>query len=338
MDPATLLVLAVAVDLALGDPRWLPHPVRGLGAWVSLVERATWRPGFLAGIAAWLAVVVPAVLLAGGAVWILARAQPLAGALLAVAAVWLAVCARDLADHAGRVQRPLVAGDLPAARRAVGMIVGRDTHALDEVGVARAAIEAVAESAVDGVVAPLAWAAAGALAGSAAAGLAGGCAGLAAGAWLFRAGNTLDSRWGHRDARYLRFGWCAARADDALAFLPARLTALLLALSSPLGGGSPAAAVRVWWRDAGRHASPNAGRPEAAMAGALGIRLGGSNHYDGELHRGPVFHPEGRPAAVADIARAVCLMLVTTLLAAAVLGAALVLCRPGRLHLSGFPA
>jgi adenosylcobinamide-phosphate synthase len=333
MDPTILLGLAVAVDLALGDPRWLPHPVRWLGAWVSLVERAAWRPAFLAGVAAWLAVVLPAVLLAGGAVWVLARAQPLAGALLAVVAVWLAVCARDLADHARRVQRPLAAGDLAAARGAVGMIVGRDTAGLDAGEVARAAVEAVAESAVDGVVAPLAWAAAGACAGAAAGGLAGGCAGLAAGAWLFRAANTLDSRWGHRDARYLRFGWCAARADDALAFLPARLAALCIALAAPLGGGSPVAAVRAWWRDAGRHASPNAGRPEAAMAGALGIRLGGSNRYDGELHHGPVFHAEGRPAAVADIGRAVRLMLAATLLATAVLGAALALCRTWPPHL-----
>ncbi|MCK6490746.1 MAG: adenosylcobinamide-phosphate synthase CbiB [Planctomycetes bacterium] len=323
MHPALLLVLAVAVDLALGDPRWLPHPVRWLGAWVSLVERAAWRPSFLAGIAAWLAVVLPAAVLAGGLAWVLAGIHPLASALSAAVAVWLAVCARDLADHAERVRRPLAAGDLAAARSAVGMIVGRDTDGLDQAEVARAAVEAVAESTVDGVIAPLCWAAAGALAGGHAAGAPGACAGLASGAWLFRAANTLDSRWGHRDARYRCFGWCAARADDLLALLPARLAALLITLAAPLAGGSPLVALRIWWRDAKLHASPNAGRPEAAMAGALGIRLGGCNRYDGEAHQGPLFNAPGRAPAATDIARAVRLMLAATLLASALLAALL---------------
>lgn len=310
MMAAALLPAALAVDLVLGDPRWLPHPVRALGAWYALVERRLWRDAWLAGAAGWLAVVVPAVVVAGGLAWLAGRWHPWAGWGIAALAVWLAVAARDLADHAGRVQRPLAAGDLPAARGAVGMIVGRDTADLDEPEVARAAVEAVAESAVDGVVAPLCWAGAGLVLG--------GPAGAAAGAWLFRAANTLDSAWGHRDARYRRYGWLSARADDALAFLPARLTALLLVLL----GGRPGAALRCWWADAHRHASPNAGRAEAAMAGALGVRLGGRNRYDGEPHDGPLFNAAGRPPAAADIGRSVRLMLAVTVAATALLALA----------------
>lgn len=308
MIAATVLPAALLVDLALGDPRWLPHPVRGLGRWYGLVERRCWRDRHGAGIAGWLAVVGPAVAVAGGLTWLAAAWwHPAAGAAVAVAAVWLAIAARDLADHALRVARPLRGGDLPAARQAVAMIVGRDTADLEASEVARAAVEAVAESTVDGVVAPLWWAAVGLVLA--------GAPGAAAGAWLFRAANTLDSAWGHRDARYRRFGWCAARADDALAYLPARLAAALLVVL----GGHPLRTLRAWWRDAHRHASPNAGRAEAAMAGALDVRLGGSNRYDGEPHDGPLFHAGGRPPQAMDIVRAVRRMLATAVGATALL-------------------
>lgn len=307
---AALLPAALVVDLAVGDPRWLPHPVRALGSWYAFIERRLYRDAWLRGIGAWLAVVIPAVTVAGGLAWLAGRWHPWVGWGFAVLAVWLAVAARDLAGHAWRVQQPLLGGDLQAARRAVGMIVGRDTEALDEPEVARAAVEAVAESTVDGVVAPLLWAAVGlALAGP---------AGAAAGAWLFRAANTLDSAWGHRDAHFRRFGWLSARADDVLAFLPARLTATLLVLL----GGHPWRTLRAWWRDAHRHASPNAGRAEAAMAGALDVRLGGSNTYDGERHDGPIFHAQGHPPTAADIGNSVRLMLAVAILATALLSLA----------------
>lgn len=307
MMTAALLPAALLVDFALGDPRRMPHPVRALGAWYAVIERHLYRDAWLAGIIAWLAVVVLAVAIAGGVAWLAGLAHPWAGWGVAVLAVWLAVAARDLADHARRVQHPLAAGDLPAARQAVGMIVGRDTANLDKAEVARAAVEAVAESAVDGVLAPLCWAAAGlAVAGP---------AGAAAGAWLFRAANTLDSAWGHRDARYRRFGWLSARADDVLAFLPARLCAILIVVL----GGHPWRTLRSWWCDAHRHASPNAGRAEAAMAGTLDVRLGGSNWYDGERHDGPIFHAAGRVPVAADIGRSVRLMLAAAIAAAALL-------------------
>lgn len=306
---AAVLPLALALDLALGDPRRMPHPVRALGAWYARIERQLYRNSFIAGIAAWLAVVLPAVSLAGGLVWLAGHAG--ADGLVAILAVWLAIAARDLAEHAWRVQGPLSAGDLPAARQSVGMIVGRDTAALEDSEIARAAVEAVAESTVDGVVAPLWWAAIGAVVA--------GPAGAAAGAWAFRAANTLDSAWGHRDARFERFGWLSARADDALAFIPARLTAFLLVVV----GGHPGRTLRAWWRDAHRHASPNAGRAEAAMAGALGVRLGGTNVYDGELQAGPIFHAQGRPPTAADIAASVRLMLTVSITATALLSLAI---------------
>lgn len=307
MIAVTLLPAALTVDLLLGDPRALPHPVRALGAWYAVVERRLYRDAFVAGIVAWLAIVVPAVVLAGGAAWLAERWHTWAGWTVAVLAVWLAVAARDLAAHAWCVRRPLAVGDLPAARAAVGMIVGRDTAQLDEPEVARAAVEAVAESSVDGVVAPLGWAAAGLIIA--------GPAGAAAGAWLFRAANTLDSAWGHRDARFRRFGWLAARADDVLAWLPARLTATLIVALC----GHPWRSLRAWWRDAHRHASPNAGRAEAAMAGALDVRLGGANWYAGERHDGPIFHAEGHAPTAGDIDPCVRLMLAVALAATAAL-------------------
>lgn len=310
MMSALILPAALGVDAMLGDPRWLPHPVRGLGAWYARVERALHRDAYGPGILAWLAVVGPATAGAWLAVAAAAALDPRAGWVAAVLAVWLAIAPRDLAEHARRALAPLRQGDLPAARAAVAMLVGRDTARLDEAEVARAAVEAVAESTVDGVVAPLWWAALGALAG--------GAAGAAAGAWLLRAANTLDSAWGHRDARYRRFGWLAARADDALAWLPARLTAALFVLLGP----APGPALAAWWRDADRHPSPNAGHAEAAMAGALGVRLGGTNWYDGEPHHGPLLNAAGRPPAAGDIAAAVRLMWRTTLAATALLALA----------------
>jgi adenosylcobinamide-phosphate synthase len=307
---AILLPAALAVDLVLGDPRRMPHPVRAVGAWYAVVERRLYRDATWAGVVAWLAVVLPTVAIAAGLVWLTGFWQTWAAECVAVLAIWLAIAARDLADHAWRVQMPLAAGDLAAARAAVAMIVGRDTAALDEPEVARAAVEAVAESTVDGVVAPLCWAAVGALVA--------GPVGAAAGAWGFRAANTLDSAWGHRDARFRRFGWLSARADDVLAFVPARLTATLLVLL----GGYPCRTLRVWWRDAHRHASPNAGRAEAAMAGALDVRLGGSNVYVGERHDGPIFHQQGHAPTAADIGASVRLMLAVSIAATALLSLA----------------
>jgi adenosylcobinamide-phosphate synthase len=282
---------ALGIEALLGWPMWLHartgHPVGAFAAVIQASARRLNQPGRsdrarrLAGLAAMIlllalvlatsiAITLAVRALAGGWAWVLL-------ALLA----WPAIAARSLDDHVRPILAALEADDLPAARRAVGMIVGRDTAGLDRAGVTRAAIESLAESFGDGVVAPVLWLA---------------LAGLP-GAWALKAINTADSMIGHREAPWGPYGWAAARIDDAAMLLPARLSALLLCLAG--GGGW-----RTMWRDHARHASPNAGWPEAAMAGALGVRLAGPVAYDGALAAKPWIGEEGREAAAPDLRRA----------------------------------
>jgi adenosylcobinamide-phosphate synthase len=199
-----------------------------------------------------------------------------------VVALYFAVttlATRSLLDEARAVRRLLLNSDLPGARRQVARIVGRDTHALDEPEVTRAVIETLAESASDGVVAPMFYLAIGG----------------APAALAYKAVNTLDSMIGHRDERYEYFGKFAARLDDAANYIPARLTALLFVLAAWMTRLDWRSAWRVLLRDGAKHKSPNAGRPEAAMAGALGAQLGGTNYYDSEPHHGPRLGDAKRP-------------------------------------------
>jgi adenosylcobinamide-phosphate synthase len=263
------ILAAAALDLLLGDPRWLPHPVRAIGrlaAWLETASRRWLGATRLAGLVAVLVVCVTAGAGAWAAVAVGGLVHPVAGDVAAVLVIYTTIAARDLAGHSLAVLPPLAAGDLVEARRRVGAIVGRDTERLDEAGVIRAAVESVAESTVDGVTAPLFFAL---VAGP-------------VGAMVYRAINTLDSLFGHQDERYCRFGWAAARADDLANYLPARLTAPLVCLAALLCGQRPAQALRILLRDGRKHASPNAGLTEAAMAGALGVQLGGTNYYDGQ--------------------------------------------------------
>jgi adenosylcobinamide-phosphate synthase len=197
------------------------------------------------------------------------------------------LAARSLDDAVALVQTALEVNDDDGARKAVARIVGRDTDRLDAADIARASLETLAESFCDGVVAPLA------------ALRAGGCAAALA----FKAISTLDSMIGHREAPYTFFGRAAARADDAANFIPARMSAAAIAIASAFAGGDAREAVRVAWSDAKHHASPNAGWPEAALAGALGIRLGGDNRYAGVTVRGAILNARGRTPEVSDIAR-----------------------------------
>ena len=257
------MLVALGIDALLGWPdalyRRLGHPVTWIGALIAALDRR-WNCGRrrrLKGAAA--AVLV--ILLAAAAGGMVQAALPagLWGAVLAGVIAWPLVAARSLNDHVAAVARPLAAGDLQGARAAVAMIVGRDPAALDEAGVARAALESLAENASDGVIAPLFW---GAVAG---------LPGIAA----YKAVNTLDSMIGHRTERHCDFGWAAARIDDLANLLPARLTALLIAPAGRRFGP----AWRVMRRDARHHRSPNGGWPEAAMAGVLGVRLSGPRIY-----------------------------------------------------------
>ena len=262
-----LPLAALAVDAAVGDPARLPHPVALMGrviVWAEPRLRRTRLPLRAAGVL--LALLLPVA--AWGLTWGLIRLAAALHPWLGVAAeVWLlstCLAARSLADHALAVYRPLKAGDLSEARRRVAHIVGRDTAGLDAAEVTRATVETVAESTCDGVIAPLFW------------GLVGG----APLAMAYKAANTLDSMVGHRNERYLEFGWASARLDDLVNLAPARLSALLLALA----GLSPKA-LRIALRDAPRHPSPNSGWPEAAMAALLRVQLGGLNHYGGRPER-----------------------------------------------------
>ncbi|MFZ5814747.1 MAG: adenosylcobinamide-phosphate synthase CbiB [Bacillota bacterium] len=302
--PWFLPLLAFAVDALVGDPPWLTHPVIWMGRaiqWLEGLLRRTRLPLRLAGVI--LALALPA--LAWGATWGLIRLAGLLHPWLAVGVeVWLfstTLAARSLAEHALAVWRPLRLGDLAEARRKLSWIVGRDTDRLDEGETARAAVETVAESTCDGVLAPLFW------------GLVGG----APLAMAYKAVNTLDSMVGHKDERYLHFGWASARLDDLANWLPARWSALMIGLV----GGS-ARALRTALRDAHRHPSPNSGWPEAAMAGLLGVRLGGLNYYDGEPEMRATMGDPLRPLEAADIPRSVRWMYLAAA-ASALLGAAL---------------
>ncbi len=295
---------AVLLDFCIGDPRWLPHPVRFWGRWAYIVEKICYKAGYFSGIFAWCAVVLPATAAAGVCWWLAGLWHPYAADLVAVLIITHCIAARDLAAHAARVSTALAQKSLADARYAVSMVVGRDTDQLDEEGVSRAAVEAVAESSVDGVTAPLFWAV---LAGP-------------FGAAAYRAINTLDSMWGHQDERYTAFGWAAARADDLANYIPARLTAFAIACAALLvPAGRPVQAVRCWWTEGHKHRSPNSGIPEASFAGALNLVLGGTNVYDGEIITRTIItgNINADPCSPKHIQQAIQLMIVTTLCASA---------------------
>lgn len=263
------ILLAILLDLLLGDPAGWPHPVRLIGRVASALESPIRRAvphERSAGILLALAVCAGAAGLAQAALDLAGQFHPLLRSAVAVYAMYACLAMRDMERHSAAVHTALAAGDLPEARRRLAAIVGRDTEALDGPGIVRAVIESVAESSVDGVIAPLFFCF---LAGP-------------AGAVFHKAASTLDSTFGYTTEEYIRFGWASARLDDLLNWIPARLSGIFIAIGALLVGRRPADSWRIFLRDGGRHASPNAGRPEAAFAGALGVRLGGPDFYDGE--------------------------------------------------------
>lgn len=279
------LLAILPIEAAIGYPAALfarvGHPVTWFGALIVAIERR-WNRGSdarrrIAGIGLFLLLMLVASLPA----WLLARwAGEGWGVILVILIGTTGLAQRSLHDHVAAVLRPLATGDLDGARRAVAMIVGRDADALDENGVAVAAIESLAESFCDGVVAPAFWY------------LVAGLPGM----MICKAINTADSIVGHRDVRYAAFGWASARADDLVNLIPARIAGLLICLVGK-GGWF------VMFRDATRHASPNGGWPEAAMAGVLGRRLGGPVVYDGEPTQRAILGDGPSPDA-ADLRRA----------------------------------
>lgn len=289
MGFAGAMVVAMAVDALTGWPSWLfariGHPVTWLGRLIGAID-AGWNrepdPPALrraAGVAGALVVIALSVVIG----WALQSLLPAGWIQIMIVGVlaWPLVALRSLHDHVAAVANPLQAGDIAAARDAVSRIVGRDPTTLDEAGIARAAIESLAENASDGIVAPVFW---GALFGL-------------PGILGYKAVNTLDSMIGHRSERHETFGWAAARIDDVANFIPARLTGFLFVLLAP----RRSEALSCMMRDARRHRSPNAGSPEAAMAGALRVRLSGPRIYHGSATDEPWLNEGARDPFAADI-------------------------------------
>jgi adenosylcobinamide-phosphate synthase len=303
MSSALALLLAVCLDALVGDPRWLPHPIRWMGLAIEKGEaglRTLPLPLAASGGILAVGLILATYAAAWAAIALTILCHPLLGFLLQAVLLFYCLSARSLAEAAMEVWRVLARGDLPGARRAVAMIVGRETAELSEAGVARAAVETVAENLVDGIVAPLFWAAMGG----------------APLALAYKMTNTLDSMVGYKNDRYRAFGKAAAKIDDLANWLPARLSPLLISLAAALLNRRHKAAWQRARQDGRLHSSPNAGWPEAAFAGALGIWLGGPNRYHGSWVTKPIIG-KGQNAVTADeIPRACDLMWLTALLAA----------------------
>jgi len=295
------LLGAFALDLWLGDPRRLPHPVVGIGWLITTLETRLYGAP-LARRLSGLLLVAAVLLVTGLAGWLLlavaAAAHPWLGSLVAIWLAWTCLATRELHRQTAVVVEALTDGDLVAARGALGMIVGRDTAQLDARGILRACVETVAENTSDGIVAPLFYLT-----------LGGPVGGL-----LYKAANTMDSMVGYRNERYRDFGWAAARFDDLLNWFPARLTGLLMVVASFMLGLNGWQAWRIMWRDARLHASPNAGFPEAAAAGALGVQLGGPSRYFGQEIDKPKLGDADRQLDVALFGKMVYLMYAVSLM------------------------
>lgn len=264
--------LAVCLlDAMAGDPHWLPHPVRMMGVLIREYERHTlerllspWAKR-VAGLGLAVGLPLSCFLITQWLIGWAEQVHEVVGVMVWVVLGSTTIAGRDLWDHAWQVYRALRKGCVVSARAAVGRLVGRDTETLSEGEIVRATVESVSENTSDGIVAPLVYLA---LGGPAL-------------AIAYKAINTLDSMVGYRTDRYREFGWASARADDVANWVPARVTAVAISVAASVRLGTGMASWRMCWRDARHHPSPNSGWPEAAMAGALGVQLGGCNWYDG---------------------------------------------------------
>jgi adenosylcobinamide-phosphate synthase len=276
------ILIAVALDLIIGDPRWFPHPVKLMGKLAMTLEprcRAIIQGPRVAGVVTACTVIVTTVVCAAGLVISFRFIHPVAGDLMSIFLIYSGIAARDMVDHSSKVYEALKEGALQEARSCVAMICGRDTDQLDDAGIVRATIESVAENAADGAISPLFYA------------VIGGPIAIMA----YKAVNTLDSTFGYKNPKYLEFGWFSARLDDLANFIPARLTGILIPVAALILNLDAVQSYKIFARDRLRHPSPNAGQAEAAMAGALGIQLGGLSYYGGEPSNKPTL---GAPLTV----------------------------------------
>ena len=294
------------LDAVFGDPAWLPHPVVLMGKCISKLEKAlrarfpkTQQGELLAGAVLAFCLPVGTFLLTSAVCLLAAKISPWLG--LAVQMFWCgqALAAKGLVQESRNVYNKLVKPDLPAARKAVSRIVGRDTENLTAEGVTKAAVETVAENASDGVIAPLLYM------------LLGG----APLALTYKAVNTMDSMVGYKNETYLYFGRAAAKLDDVANYSPSRLAALLWAAAAALTGNDAKGAWRIWRRDRRNHASPNSAQTESACAGALGVQLAGPAYYFGEYYPKPTIGDALRPIEPQDILRADRMMYAASILA-----------------------
>lgn len=300
------LIIGFFIDLCLGDPHWMPHPVRGMGWLISRLEPVARRMcpkngggERLAGTLLAAAVLAVTGVVAYGGLWLAGWFHPLAGLVLESVMCYQMLALKSLKDESMKVFHGFARGDMEEARHAVSMIVGRDTKPLSKEGIIRAAVETVAENTSDGVIAPLFYMA------------------LGGGPWgmLYKAVNTMDSMIGYKNETYIWFGRTAARLDDLLNLIPSRLSALLMIGASYLLGMDGRNAARIYRRDRYNHKSPNSAQTEAACAGALGVQLAGDAYYFGILQEKPTIGDDLRPVEAEDIKRANRLLYMTAALA-----------------------
>lgn len=284
------LIIGFALDLLLGDPQGWPHLIRLFGALIARLEKLLYlmQNKRLAGCLLVVCMLLICGGISAGLLWLAWNISPWAYLTLESLLCWQLLAVKSLKTASMEVYDALEGGTLVDARKAVSMIVGRDTQCLDEAGVIRAAVETVAENASDGVAAPLFYI----------------CLGGAPLGCLYKAVNTMDSMVGYKNDRYIDFGRCAAKLDDILNFLPSRLCAMIMIWVSGLCGFDRKNAYRIWKRDRRNHASPNSAQTESAMAGALNIRLAGDAWYFGKLHKKPYIGDGIRSVEPGDIPRA----------------------------------
>ena len=306
------VVCGFILDCILGDPVWMPHPVVYMGKVITWAERflrarfpKTPKGEFRAGLCLAAGLPLGTLLVTGGICLLAGRLHRLAGFAVQTLWCWQALAMRDLAAESRNVWKELQKEDLPAARKAVGRIVGRDTEPLTAEGVIRAAVETVSENFSDGVAAPMLYM----------------FLGGAPLALMYKAVNTMDSMVGYKNERYLWFGRAAAKLDDVVNYIPARISALCWIAAAALTGQDWKGAWRIWRRDRRRHSSPNAAQTEAACAGSLGVQLNGPAWYFGQLHEKPFLGDALRPVETGDILRAIRMMVAASTLLLVLCGA-----------------
>lgn len=298
-----LIQIAVAflIDIAIGDPQWSYHPVRLIGRFIEQTEfvlRKFSLPERMSGILLTLIVVMGTYLAIFSVISIAKQGRFFFEIIIGTVCIYFTISVRSLADEARKIMACLRENDVIRARQTLSLIVGRDTAHLTEEQIVRACVETVAEGSVDGVVSPLFYS----------------FLGGPAGAMAYRAVNTLDSMVGYKNDKYIRFGWASAHFDDAANYIPARISAVLIPVASFLCGSGFLRSLRIAFRDGRKHESPNSGIPEAAMAGALGVQLGGPSAYQGDVVDKPLIGDARNQLSLKSIDHAVKILYITSLL------------------------